>query len=82
MAFAMKSTASKMPVGSAPWIINERREAAAMLTQESEDFAYTVRNEMEWLNAHMADIFAPGNLYVPCLCIYIGRTSNNSSLVI
>ncbi len=25
--------------------------------QEAEDFAFAARNEVEWLNEHMADIF-------------------------
>lgn len=32
--------------------------------QESEDFGFSARNELEWLNEHMADIFAKDQMYV------------------
>ncbi|KAF2674764.1 hypothetical protein BT63DRAFT_435817 [Microthyrium microscopicum] len=49
---------SKLPTGSAPWIVNELRAAQSMTNDEVEDFSYNVRNEMEWLNEHMNEIFA------------------------
>jgi hypothetical protein len=58
----MGSLRSKLPVGSAPWIVTERRHADEMITEQAEDFSYSVRNDLDWLNEHMADIFAPGNL--------------------
>lgn len=46
-----------LPVGSAPWIANERSQALQFVQQEVEDFSFAVRNEMDWLNEHMAEIF-------------------------
>lgn len=58
----MASTRQKLPAGSAPWIVQERQFAMDMIEDQSETFSYAVRNEMEWLHEHMAEIFAPGNL--------------------
>jgi len=54
---------TKLPIGSAPWIVSERRQANDLIGQEVEEFEYSVRNEMEWLNEHMHDIFAGNNMY-------------------
>jgi hypothetical protein len=59
----MASLRTKAPVGSAPWLVTERRQVDEFIAQEVEEFGFAARNEMEWLNEHMADIFAPGNLY-------------------
>ena len=45
------------PVGSAQWVEDERENATQLVAQEAEEFSYSVRNELEWLNEHMADIF-------------------------
>ena len=55
------------PIGSAQWILNERHQANDLVAQEVEDFSFSVRNEMEWLNEHMADIFAKEGLYAIAL---------------
>ena len=60
----MAAVRSKLPVGSAPWIVSERRQADELVEQEAEEFGYSVRNEMEWLNEHMAEIFSSTQLYV------------------
>ncbi|RDI89592.1 Benzoate 4-monooxygenase [Venturia inaequalis] len=61
----MTATTRKLPpVGSAPWIVSERRQANDLVDQEVEEFEYSVRNEMEWLNEHMHDIFAGNNMNV------------------
>ncbi|KAF2844875.1 inner centromere protein-like protein [Plenodomus tracheiphilus IPT5] len=50
---------SKAPaIGSAGWILEERHQSNALVAQELEDFGFSVRNELEWLNEHMSDIFA------------------------
>ena len=59
----MASLRTKLPVGSAPWLVTERRQADEFVAQEIEEFGFAARNEMEWLNEHMSEIFAPGNLY-------------------
>lgn len=45
--------------GSAQWIVQERRSALDMVMSDAEDFSMLVREEMEWLNEHMAQIFQP-----------------------
>ncbi|KAI7497590.1 hypothetical protein KC367_g5740 [Hortaea werneckii] len=55
----MAATKAKMPaVGSAQWIQNERDHGSQLVDQEVEEFSFSVRNEFEWLNEHMADIFS------------------------
>jgi phage pi2 protein 07 len=49
---------AKVPVGSAQWIQDENRQIAQFCTQEVEDFSFSARNEIEWLNEHMAEIFS------------------------
>jgi hypothetical protein len=49
---------SKVPtIGSAGWILEERHQSNDLVAQELEDFGFSVRNELEWLNEHMADVF-------------------------
>ena len=60
----MAAVRSKLPVGSAPWIVSERKQADELVAQETEEFGYSVRNELEWLNEHMAEIFTSSQLYV------------------
>lgn len=45
-------------VGSAEWIEGERQLAGQYMQQDVEDFGFSVRNELEWLNEHMAEIFS------------------------
>ncbi|KAL8372382.1 hypothetical protein RB595_001943 [Gaeumannomyces hyphopodioides] len=47
----------RQPVGSAAWIAEERSSAVQIGRSEAEEFTYSVRNEFEWLNEHMAGIF-------------------------
>ncbi|KAF2001838.1 hypothetical protein P154DRAFT_463278 [Amniculicola lignicola CBS 123094] len=55
----MAPTRSKASaIGSAQWILDERHQANDLVQQEVEDFGFCVRNELEWLNEHMAEIFA------------------------
>ncbi|USP81386.1 hypothetical protein yc1106_08660 [Curvularia clavata] len=50
---------SKAPtIGSAGWILEERHQSTTLVAQELEDFGFSVRNELEWLNEHMFDILA------------------------
>jgi hypothetical protein len=56
---------SKVPaIGSAGWILEERHQSNDLVSQELEDFGFSVRNELEWLNEHMADICANNGQYV------------------
>ncbi|PSN73691.1 hypothetical protein BS50DRAFT_193260 [Corynespora cassiicola Philippines] len=55
----MAAARSKAPaIGSAAWLVEERHQSNDLVAQEVEDFGFSVRNELEWLNEHMADIFA------------------------
>ena len=51
-----------MPVGSSPWINDERHHINQFIEQEVEEFAFAARNEVEWLNEHMAEIFSRNQL--------------------
>ncbi|KAF2874592.1 hypothetical protein BDV95DRAFT_592640 [Massariosphaeria phaeospora] len=54
----MAAARSKGPaIGSAQWLLDERHQSNDLVAQELEDFGFSVRNELEWLNEHMADIF-------------------------
>jgi hypothetical protein len=56
---------SKAPaIGSAGWILEERHQSNDLVSQELEDFGFSVRNELEWLNEHMSDVFANNGQYV------------------
>ena len=45
-------------VGSSKWIQDENAHVSLFCGQEVEDFAFSTRNEVEWLNEHMADVFS------------------------
>jgi hypothetical protein len=70
----MASRTKTPAIGSAGWILEERHQANALVAQELEDFGFSVRNELEWLNAHMADVLANNQPYVaaasPACCLY------------
>ena len=53
-----------LPVGSAQWIHDENDQIAQFCAQEAEDFAFSARNEVEWLNEHMAEIFSKNQVNV------------------
>jgi len=63
---AVRSKA-QLPVGSAQWITDENQQASLFGVQEAEDFAFSARNEVEWLNEHMAEIFSKNQVYVGAL---------------
>jgi hypothetical protein len=54
---------AKPSVGSVSWIANERSTVQQLGDQDMEDFAFAARNDLEWLNEHMAEIFERNNLY-------------------
>lgn len=56
-----------VPIGSALWIQHENDQLSQFLSQEAEDFGFAARNEAEWLNEHMAEVFAKNQVYeTPC----------------
>lgn len=54
--------AARLPVGSAPWVAEERSSALEITQSEVEEFAFSARNEFDWLNEHMADIFSENQM--------------------
>lgn len=54
---AMMRATSRLQVGSASWIQEERCSALQIAETEAEEFAFSARNDVEWLNEHMAEIF-------------------------
>lgn len=59
----MAARAKTAPVGSAQWMQNERDQADEFVAQEVDEFGYSVRNELDWLNEHMAEIFSKSAVY-------------------
>ena len=58
---AVRSRAQQ--IGSKQWINDENDQVTRFCTQEAEDFAFSARNEVEWLNEHMAEIFSKNQVY-------------------
>ncbi|KAH9864027.1 hypothetical protein J1614_009960 [Plenodomus biglobosus] len=56
----MAARSKALAIGSAGWILEERHQSNDLVAQELEDFGFSVRNELEWLNEHMFDVFANG----------------------
>lgn len=54
---AARQTTKPTTIGSFSWIANERSTVQQLGEQDVEDFAFSARNDLEWLNEHMADIF-------------------------
>tara|TARA_R110002060_G_scaffold56452_1_gene66782 strand:- start:191 stop:373 length:183 start_codon:yes stop_codon:yes gene_type:complete len=48
----------RLQVGSAPWVAEERSSALQIAEAETEEFTFSARNEVDWLNEHMAEIFS------------------------
>lgn len=53
----------RLQVGSTPWVAEERSSALQIVQSEVEEFSFSARNEMEWLNEHMAGIFDENETY-------------------
>lgn len=51
-------------IGSARWVYDERDVAQQFIDQEVEEFAFSARTELEWLNEHMSDMFSNNQLSV------------------
>ncbi|KAJ4422276.1 hypothetical protein N0V82_003031 [Gnomoniopsis sp. IMI 355080] len=61
----MAARPAKRPaVGAAAWCVEERTSALHIAHSEIEEFAYSARNEVEWLNEHMAEIFSENQINV------------------
>jgi hypothetical protein len=55
----------RLAVGSSAWIAEERSSSLQIAQTEVEEFSFSARNEMEWLNEHMAEIFSENQVSVP-----------------
>ncbi|KAI1461392.1 hypothetical protein F4805DRAFT_413942 [Annulohypoxylon moriforme] len=55
---------ARLPVGSGPWISEERSSAMQITQSEVEEFSFSVRNDFDWLNEHMAEIFSENQINV------------------
>ncbi|KAL8948958.1 MAG: hypothetical protein Q9222_004895 [Ikaeria aurantiellina] len=62
MAARSKTMAS--PIASTPWLDKENQQVAQFSAQEIEDFAFSVRNELDFLNEHMAEIFSKNHVNI------------------
>ena len=51
-----------MAVGSTAWVAEERDAAMTIANSEIEEFSFSARNEMDWLNEHMAEIFSENQM--------------------
>lgn len=60
----MAALRGKAPVGSAEWLLSERKQVNDLVAQDVEDIGYSVQTELDWLNEHMGDIFSRKDLYV------------------
>ncbi|KAK3353661.1 hypothetical protein B0T25DRAFT_454263 [Lasiosphaeria hispida] len=54
----------RVAVGSAAWIAEERSSAFGIGQSEIEEFSFSARNEVDWLNEHMAEIFSENQMNV------------------
>lgn len=70
---ATKSRTAAPAIGSMPWLDQENQQAAQFAAQEAEDFAFSVRNELDFLNEHMAEIFSKNQVY-DFSFEFVGRT--------
>ena len=52
----------RLQVGSAAWVAEERDSALTIAQSEIEEFSFSARNEMDWLNEHMAEIFSENQM--------------------
>ncbi|KAI0184009.1 hypothetical protein EV127DRAFT_252231 [Xylaria flabelliformis] len=55
---------TRMQVGSGPWIAEERLSATQIAQSEVEEFTFSVQNDFDWLNEHMAEVFSENQINV------------------
>ncbi|OBT66165.1 hypothetical protein VE03_05112 [Pseudogymnoascus sp. 23342-1-I1] len=55
---------TRLQVGSAAWVAEERSSATQIAEAEVEEFTFSARNELDWLNEHMAEIFNENQMNV------------------
>ncbi|KAK0665266.1 hypothetical protein QBC41DRAFT_380003 [Cercophora samala] len=54
----------RLQVGSTAWVEEERNSALDIAESEIEEFSFSARNELDWLNEHMAEIFSENQMNV------------------
>ncbi|KAJ0164178.1 Inner centromere protein-related protein pic1 [Colletotrichum tanaceti] len=54
---------TRVPVGSALWVNEERTTALSIVQAEAEEFSFAAKNEFDWLNEHMAEIFNENEMH-------------------
>ncbi|KAG9259276.1 inner centromere protein [Emericellopsis atlantica] len=54
----------RLQVGSTAWVAEERSCAKQIVESEVEEFSFSARNELDWLNEHMAGIFDENQLNI------------------
>lgn len=64
----------RLQVGSTAWVSEERSSALRIVESEVEEFSYSARNELEWLNEHMAGIFDENETYASIWATSVGQT--------
>ncbi|KAI2629455.1 hypothetical protein GGS21DRAFT_540356 [Xylaria nigripes] len=55
---------ARLRVGSGPWIVEERSSAMQIAASEVEEFTFSVQNDFDWLNEHMAQVFSENQIDV------------------
>ncbi|CZT01041.1 related to vesicular transport-associated repeat protein Tb-291 [Rhynchosporium graminicola] len=55
---------ARLQVGSISWVAEERSSALQIADAETEEFTFSARNEVDWLNEHMAEIFSKNQVNV------------------
>ncbi|SPN99650.1 uncharacterized protein DNG_02502 [Cephalotrichum gorgonifer] len=60
----MATRGSRLAIGSTSWVSDERSAALQATVSEVEEFSYSVRNDFDWLNEHMAGIFDENEINV------------------
>ncbi|KAL8814318.1 MAG: hypothetical protein Q9223_006449, partial [Gallowayella weberi] len=55
---ATRSRYAAPAIGSMPWLDQENQHVAQFAAQEADDFAFSVRNELDFLNEHMTELFS------------------------
>ncbi|KAJ2986852.1 hypothetical protein NUW58_g4834 [Xylaria curta] len=55
---------TRIQVGSGPWIAEERSSATQIASSEVEEFTFSVCNDFDWLNEHMAEVFGENQMNV------------------
>ncbi|KAL8802010.1 MAG: hypothetical protein Q9182_004087 [Xanthomendoza sp. 2 TL-2023] len=61
---ATRSRHAAPSIGSMPWLDQENQHVAQFTAQEADDFAFSVRNELDFLNEHMAELFSKNQVNI------------------